>query len=125
MIVIDTSALTAILLRETEAERFAQAIEEDEEPLISASSVVELYVVMKYKQGPATQNLVDKLLLSAAITICPVTEKQAKIAGQAAHRFSVLNYGDTFSYALAQDYVVPLLFKGNDFSQTDVEVAQY
>ena len=88
MIVVDTSALIAILLGEDEAPEFAKIIENDEEPLISVASVVELYMVMRHKQGPATRELVDKLLSSAAMTICPVTIEHARIAGEAIHKYS-------------------------------------
>ena len=125
MIAIDTSALVSILLDEPDAEKFAFAIQNDEEPLLSAASFVELVLVMKYKQGPATKKIIDKLITNGNITIAPVTAEQANIAGEAGHEFSSLNYGDTFSYALSQDRAVPLLFKGDDFSQTNVTPAHY
>jgi ribonuclease VapC len=125
MIAIDTSALVAILLCEPEAEKLAQAIQSDEEPLMSAASLVELYLVMKYKQGTETKTLIDELIKLAKIKIIPVTAEQAQIAIMAGYQFSALNYGDTFSYALAKDFNIDLLFKGNDFSQTDIGIANY
>ncbi|MCH8209249.1 MAG: type II toxin-antitoxin system VapC family toxin [Nitrospinae bacterium] len=125
MIAIDTSALVSILLDEPEAGKFALAIQNDDEPLISAASFVELVLVMKYKQGPNTKQIIDRLIKIGNITIAPVTAGQAHIAGEATREFSELNYGDTFSYALAQDRDVPLLFKGADFSHTDVTMAAY
>ena len=125
MIAIDTSALVSILLDEPDAGKFAMAIQNDDEPLLSAASFVELVLVMKYKQGPTTKKIIDRLIANGNITIAPVTVEQARIAGEAAHEFSALNYGDAFSYALAQGQAVPLLFKGEDFSQTDVTVAYY
>ena len=125
MVAIDTSALVSILLDEPEAGKFALAIQNDDEPLLSAASFVELVLVMNYKQGRTTKKIIDRLITVGNITIAPVTVGQAHIAGEAAHEFSALNYGDTFSYALAQDRDVPLLFKGDDFSHTDVTVAHY
>ena len=125
MIAIDTSALVAILLREPEARQFALAIQDDEEPLMSAASLVELYLVMKYKQGASTKILVDELIASGKISIISVTPNQALIACEASYKFPILNYGDSFSYALAIDRNVPLLFKGNDFTKTDIIIAKY
>lgn len=125
MIIVDTSVLIAILLRETEAEKITLAIENDEEPLLSVASFVELGLVMKYKQGPATQKLINSLITIARIAIVPVTKEQAYIAQEAIYKFPILNYGDVFSYALAKERNAPLLFKGNDFSQTDVKIATY
>ena len=125
MIAIDTSALVSILLDEPEAGKFALAIQNDDEPLLSAASFVELVLLMKYKHGPTTKKIIDRLITIGNITIAPVTAGQAHIAGEAVHEYSALNYGDTFSYALAQDRDAPLLFKGDDFSQTDVTMAHY
>lgn len=124
MIAIDTSALVAILMRESDAMEYALAIQDDEEPMASAASLVELYLVMKHKQGAATVALIDELIASASITIVSVTPNQAKIACEASYKFPSLNYGDTFSYALALDRNVPLLFKGNNFTETDIKIAK-
>lgn len=120
MIAVDTSALVSILLGEDDAPKFARALQNDEEPCLSAASMVELALVMKYKKGRVAQSLVKALVAKANITIIPVTEKQAEIAINASETFSKLNYGDVFSYALAKDKDIPLLFKGNDFVQADI-----
>ncbi|MEO1016753.1 MAG: type II toxin-antitoxin system VapC family toxin [Pseudomonadota bacterium] len=122
MIAIDTSALVAILLQEPDAARFAQAIQDDEEPMLSAASLIELSRVMKHKQGPETKAIIDRLVEKAGITIASVTPLQAEIACAAGYRFPVLNFGDVFSYALAKDRDIDLLFKGDDFSRTDIGV---
>lgn len=123
MIAIDTSALVSILLDEPDAGKFAMAIQNDDEPFLTAASFVELVLVMQYKQGPTTKKIINGLITSGNITITPVTAEQAHIAGEATQKFSKLNYGDTFSYALTQYRAAPLLFKGDDFSRTDVTMA--
>lgn len=125
MIVIDTSAIVAILLGEPEAERLARAIEKDEEPLLSAASLVELFLVLKYKQGQASVPLIEAFLTTAAVTVCPVTPEQARLAQEASYRFSALNFGDVFSYALVKEKGVGILFKGSDFSATDLAAVPY
>jgi ribonuclease VapC len=120
MIVVDTSALVAILLAEPEAASMASALEEDEGPLMSAASYVELLLVMQKKKGNAGRELAERLVGAAGIRIAPVSEPQLPFAAQAIRRFGALNYGDLFSYALAKERDRPLLFKGDDFTKTDV-----
>lgn len=123
MIAIDTSALVAILLREPEAPRFAEAIQNDNEPVLSAVSLVELSRVMTFRQGPETRAVIDRLIERAGIAVAPVTLSQAEIACEVGYRYPVLNFGDVFSYALAKEHDIELLFKGDDFSRTDVRKA--
>lgn len=120
MIVIDSSAVVAILLGEEDAARYMAAIERDDAPLMSAASFVELNAVMKHRKGPGVIAIIDRFLAQAAIAIEPVTERQAWLARDAYMRFGVLNFGDVFAYALAKDKTVPLLFKGEDFRRTDI-----
>ncbi len=122
MIVIDTSALVAILLKEPEAEEFSKIILRDDQPLISAASLVELYRVMKSKRGTQSKDLIDQIMEVFEISVVAVSTEQALLACQATFQYPILNYGDTFSYALAKDRDIPLLYKGNDFSMTDVVV---
>ena len=122
MTVIDTSALIAILLGEPDAQLFAEALESIEEPVLSAASYVELCLVMKHKKGEQSKNIIDQLISEAGIEIMPVSPQQAKIAFASHVKFPALNYGDTFSYALAKELDAPLLFKGNDFSTTDLKL---
>lgn len=120
MIALDTSAVVAILEDEQDAERFAQAIEADDAPIMSVATFVELNAVMWHKRGASAVALVDRFMAVAGVTVEPLTAAQAVIARDAYIRFSALNFGDSYAYALARDKGVLLLFKGNDFSRTDV-----
>lgn len=129
--VIDTSAIVAILGMEAEAARLAEAIESDTTRLISAATVVEAGLVIESRYGPAGGRELDLLISRAAMSVEPVTSEQADIAREAWRRFGKgrhsagLNLGDCFTYALAQTTGEPVLFKGDDFQQTDVSVVQY
>ncbi|MCC5863299.1 MAG: type II toxin-antitoxin system VapC family toxin [Gammaproteobacteria bacterium] len=128
--VIDTSALLAILLDEPEAEAMAEAIEAAADPVISAATLVELNAVIAHKLGAEAQEDVEALLAIAGIQIEPFTAAQARLASDAYARYGKglgqkarLNLGDCFSYALAADLNSPLLFKGEDFANTDLRPA--
>lgn len=129
--VIDTSALIALLGMEAEAARLAAAIEADATRLISAASVVEAALVIESRYGPDGGRELDLLTAKAGLSVEPVTAQQAEIAREAWRRFgkgrhpASLNFGDCFSYALARATGEPLLFKGTDFPQTDVAVVVY
>src|SRR5258708_31596902 len=123
--VVDTSALVAILLREPDADRFSQAIADASVRLISAVTRVELsFVVESGKRLTGPEDIV-RALRDARIEVASVTPQQAEIAIEAFHRFgkgrhpAALNIGDCFAYALAKATGHPLLYKGGDFSQTD------
>ncbi len=126
--VIDTSAIAAILFGESEAERFAAAIERDASRLMSAASVLEASLVIESELGEEGGRELDLLLLRAGIDVVPFTADQLKVARHAFRRYGKgrhaagLNYGDCFSYALSRTTGEPLLFKGEDFRQTDVAV---
>jgi ribonuclease VapC len=127
--VVDASAIVAIFLREIDAPRFLRAIEAAERPLISAASVVETSMVLIGRSGPTARQLVVEFLRDGNFQIEPVTADQASIAvdaflryGKGRHRAG-LNFGDCFVYALAKATGEPLLYKGNDFAQTDVASA--
>lgn len=126
MIVVDTSALIAILEDEPEAGRYAEAIAEADSPLISAATVVELGIVMWNRHGPKAADMVDWLIQEAGLQIESVTPQQAQLAREAYAAYGKgrdkagLNYGDCFSYALAKATDLPLLFKGQDFPATDL-----
>jgi ribonuclease VapC len=130
-LVIDTSALIALLGMEAEAARLAAAIEADATRLISAASVVEAALVIEARYGPAGGRELDLLIAKAGLSVEPVTAEQAEIARQAWRRFGKgrhpagLNYVDCFSYALANVTGEPLLFKGTDFPQTDLAIVSY
>ena len=120
MIAVDTSALSAVLLDEEDAARYIEVLKRAPGASMSVASYVELCAVMKQKRGPEAIEVVDRLIEAVGITLEPVTSVQGQIARSAYLRYSVLNFGDVFSYALAKDKNVPLLFKGEDFAQTDV-----
>jgi ribonuclease VapC len=130
-VVIDTSALVAILALEPEAPRLAAAIEADATRLLSAATLLETSIVVESRYGDAGGRELDLLVAKAALRIEPVTPEQTELARDAWRRFGKgrhaanLNYGDCFSYALARATGEPLLFKGSDFVQTDVTAASY
>jgi ribonuclease VapC len=128
-VIVDPSALVAIVLREPEAAAVARLIAAAPVVRISAASYVELGIVVDRRRDPAITGSLDALLDDLRIQIEPVTERQARIARTASQRYGKgsghparLNLGDCFSYALARDLGEPLLFKGDDFAQTDIEL---
>lgn len=126
--VIDTSALVAILTGEPEQTRFIQAISGADQCLLSTANWVETSIVVETRYGPAGLYYLDRLLAQANIETAAVDAKQAHQAHEAYQRYgkgrhpAALNFGDCFSYALAATRSEPLLFKGNDFAQTDIAV---
>lgn len=130
MIVLDTSALVAILTDEPERRAFNEAIEHAATRLISAATLLEAKMVLFARYGGGGVNALDAFLLRAGIRVEPVSAAQVEIAFDAFRRFgrgtghaAHLNYGDCFSYALARENAAPLLFKGGDFGHTDIETA--
>ena len=129
--IIDTSALVSILDQELEAERLAHAIATASERMLSAANLVETGIVMQVRRGDEAVRDLDLLLAKLKIEIIAVSAKQANLARKAFQRFgrgrhpARLNFGDCFAYALAKDSGAPLLFKGEDFTQTDIAVAHY
>jgi ribonuclease VapC len=129
MIVVDTSALIAILDREPDAALYAEAIAEADAPLISAATLLELHIVMLNRRGGRAGQLVDRLIQDAGFQIEHFTVQHLELAREAYARYGKarnsagLNYGDCFSYALAKATGLPLLFKGSVFSKTDLLVA--
>ena len=128
--VIDTSALIAILLGEPDAEAFAVAIANDPKRLISAFSVLEVSIVIEAKKGEAGGRELDLLLHRAQIEIVAMDSEQAELARIAWRTFGKgrhpagLNIGDCCSYALSESSGEPLLFKGDDFSKTDLKIVR-
>jgi ribonuclease VapC len=127
--ILDTSALIAILYREPEAENFVQRIHEAETCRMSVATWLELAIVVERQLGPEGTRQAEIFLRRAGIVIEPLTVEQGELArqgfldfGKGRHRAG-LNYGDCFAYALAKATGEPLLFKGNDFSQTDIPAA--
>jgi ribonuclease VapC len=126
MIVVDASALIAILDRESDAALYAEAIAEADPPLISAATLLEVNIVMLNRHGARAARMVDRLIREAGFQVESFTAQQAELAREAYARYGKgrqtagLNYGDCFSYALAKATGLPLLFKGQDFSKTDI-----
>ena len=126
MIVVDTSALIAILDKEPDANLYAEAIAEADPPLISTATLVELNIVMLNRHGIKAAQIVDRLIQEGGFQVESFTIQHAELARDAYARYGKgqqpagLNYGDCFSYALAKAIGVPLLFKGQDFSKTDI-----
>ncbi len=128
--IIDASALIAILLDEPERAAFERAIAQDFDPRISAATYVETGIVVDSRRDPMRSRYLDSFLAVADVAIEPLTAEQAVIAREAYRDFgrgsghpANLNFGDCFSYALATAFNEPLLFKGNDFTHTDVRRA--
>jgi ribonuclease VapC len=128
--IVDTSALVAILKFEAERLHFAEILDRADSLRISAATYLELSIVMDSRRSPALSREVDEIIERFSIQIEPVTAEQARIARQAyrdygrgsGHRAN-LNFGDCFSYALARDKREPILFKGDDFIHTDLRPA--
>jgi len=124
--VIDTSALLAILQDEPERRAFNEAIGATEARSMSTATFVETSIVIESRYGPEGLKDLDSLIAKAAIGLVPVDADQAQIARTAFSQFGKgrhpagLNYGDCFSYALAKSLGEPLLYKGSDFAQTDL-----
>jgi ribonuclease VapC len=130
--ILDTSAVVAILRDEAEAPLFAKAIEKAIHRRISAVNYVEAAAVIDSSCDPIASRRFDDLLQEAEVTVESVTEAQARVARQAYHDFGKgsghparLNFGDCFAYALAKVKREPMLFKGDDFSHTDVTPALF
>jgi ribonuclease VapC len=128
--ILDASAVIAILRDEPDAARFAQAIQEAEHRRISAVNYVEAAAVIDGSRDPVASRQFDDLLREARVTIEPVTPVQARMArdayrdfGKASGHPAKLNFGDCFAYALARAMGEPLLFKGGDFPHTDIASA--
>src|SRR5215471_21799130 len=127
--VIDTSALVAILLNEPERRAFNQQIAADEVRLLSAGALIETSIVIESRKGPSARAELDLFLATANITTVPVSVEHAEIARDAYRTYGKgkhpagLNFGDCFSYALSSVRGEPLLYKGDDFGKTDIRSA--
>ena len=128
--ILDTSAIVAILRDEPEAESFANAIEAAKARRISAVNYAEAAVVIDASRDPVASRRFDDFCRVAKLVVEPVTEAQARIAREAYRDFgkgsghpAALNFGDIFAYALARTTGEPILFKGDDFARTDLAPA--
>ncbi|TGK32677.1 type II toxin-antitoxin system VapC family toxin [Leptospira gomenensis] len=129
--IVDTSALLAILLQEEEQEKFVLAIISNSNSRMSVANYLEAAVRTDRLKDPVLSRLLDDALAKLKISLEPVTVEQIRLAREAYKDFGKgsghpagLNFGDCFAYALAKDQKAPLLFKGEDFLHTDVERAK-
>jgi ribonuclease VapC len=128
--IVDTSALIAILRDERDALQYATAIARADVTRISAATYVETGAVIDSSHDPVASRRFDDLVQEARIVIEPVTEAQARLAREAFRDFgkgsghpAKLNFGDCFAYALAKATSEPLLYKGHDFARTGIDPA--
>lgn len=127
--VVDSSALVAILLDEPEKQDFIDRLAEAKDPIMSAATLLEASIVMHAKTGSPGIDDLDELVATAGIRCVAVDAAQAEAGRRAFLAYGKgraragLNYGDCFSYALAKVHRRPMLFKGDDFAQTDIEPA--
>jgi ribonuclease VapC len=127
--IVNTSAVLAILFDEDDAARFADAIADAEQRAMSAANFLEAGVVIDNQLGAAAGRQLDALLARAEVEVAPVSREQAEIARQAyldygkGHHPARLNFGDCFAYALTKTANRPLLDKGDDASRTDIAAA--
>ena len=126
--IVDTSALLAVLFREDEAQRF-EALIAASPCRMSVANVLEATLVVEGRGGRQAGDALDEFLAAAEITAAPISTDQLGVAREAWRRYgkgnhpAALNFGDCFAYALASTENEPLLFKGNDFAQTDIDAA--
>lgn len=128
--IVDSSALVALLRGEPDAQRYIDAIDKADICKISAGSFLEAAIVINSARDPIASRRFDQFFERADMVIESATEEQARLARAAYRDFgrgsghpAQLNFGDCFAYALAKDKDEPLLFKGDDFAHTDVEPA--
>jgi ribonuclease VapC len=129
-VIVDSSALIAILRNEPEQLAFAEIVARAGGGRLSAASYLEVAIVIDRARDPVTSRMLDPFLSANCVVIEPVTPSQARIARDAYRDFgkgsghpAQLNFGDCLTYALAREADEPLLFKGDDFSRTDLRSA--
>jgi ribonuclease VapC len=128
--ILDSSAIVAVLRAEPEAPEFSRAIASAGRCRVSAASYLEAAIVIDSSKSAISSRRFDDFFRASGIAVEAVTPRQAEIAraayrdfGKGRHKAG-LNFGDCFAYALAKEMDEPLLFKGTDFARTDVEVAE-
>ncbi|MCD6293056.1 MAG: type II toxin-antitoxin system VapC family toxin [Deltaproteobacteria bacterium] len=129
--VLDTSAIIAILTAEPESRRLAHAIAADPKRMISSISLLEAGIVIEARKGESGGRELDLLLHRIQVEVIPLTTEMTQLAQEAWRRFgkgrhpAKLNIGDCCAYALSKYSGEPLLFKGDDFNQTDIAFVEY
>ena len=127
--IVDSSAVLAILFNEPDSRRHAEAIMQASPCRMSVANALEAAIVLESRGGFAAGRELDALLQKAKIELMPITVEQLEVARAAWRRYgkgnhpAALNFGDCFAYALAKSEGEPLLFKGEDFPRTDIEAA--
>lgn len=130
MIAVDSSALVAVVLGEPDAEALLQALQ-SQPAVVGAATIVEASIVVEARQGPDATRDLDLLLAGVINEVAPFDSTHARAALEAWRRFGKgrhpadLNYGDCLAYAIANLHGVPLLFKGEDFTKTDIPAVRY
>jgi ribonuclease VapC len=128
-VIVDTSAICAILFREPDASLYSEAVAAAETIRISAMTFVEATTVIEGRRATGAPMPIERWVAGVGAEVCPITTETARIAQAGWRRFGKgrhkagLNLGDCFAYALAMERDEPLLFKGDDFAQTDVKRA--
>jgi ribonuclease VapC len=129
-VILDTSALVAILVGEEDGDELLEALVSATAPKISAATLVEAGIVLDIRTSPQQRRRLDDLLGAAGVEVVPFDARQAEVARQAYTDFgrgsghpARLNLGDTFAYALHRVTGEPMLFKGQDFAAAGVERA--
>ncbi len=130
MITVDSSALLAVLQGEPERESFIRIMADADGVVISAGTYLETSILVDSSNDPVLIRKFDELMFDLAVEVVPVTRHSAELARAAYKKYgkrskspAKLNYGDCFSYALATETHTPLLYKGNDFSRTNIRSA--
>jgi ribonuclease VapC len=129
--VIDTSAFAAIFFGEPERQKFLTALTRAGSRMVSAATMLEAGIVIEVRQGESAGREFDLFVVRANLQIVTVDAEQVDLARSAWRKYgkgrhpAALNFGDCFSYALAKSTGEPLLTKGTDFSQTDIEIVQW
>lgn len=127
--VVDTSAIIAILTGETDSGPLVEALDQSDSLQISAASVLETGIVIEARHGERGRKMFDRWLEESSINVIPLNRTQVEAAREGFRRFgkgrhpAALNFGDCFSYGLAKTLGEPLLFCGNDFTKTDLRSA--
>ena len=128
--IVDSSALIAIVTKEAEGPSFARLIDKTANVSMSAATYLETAIVLDRREDPSRTARLDDLIEELKIEIVPFTPTQARIARQAYRDYgrgsghpANLNFGDCFSYALARDKREPILYKGDDFGHTELRPA--
>ncbi len=126
--IVDTSVLVAVITEEEDGAKYAKVLSDAENLRISAATYVEAAIVLDRRDNPAAGAVLDEVIADLNIVIEPFTRRAGahrppglpRLRAKAADTPANLNFGDCFSYALARDKREPILFKGDDFSQTDL-----